>query len=36
MERVEALREKQNASGMAIEGLFQGLMMRAFCGELDH
>ena len=31
---VEALREKQRASGVEIEGLFEGLMQRAFAGEL--
>jgi len=28
--RIEALREKQRVSGLEIEGLFEGLMQRAF------
>jgi len=32
VEQVEALREKQRASGKVIEGLFEGLMQRAFGG----
>ena len=31
---IEALREKQRASGKEIEGLFEGLMQRSFCGQL--
>jgi len=31
---IEALRNAQRASGIAIEGLFAGLMQRAFGGEL--
>jgi len=32
--RIEALHEKQVASGKAIEGLFEGLMRREFCGRI--
>ena len=35
-ESVEALREKQMASGEEIGGLFKGLMQRVFCGEMIH
>jgi type I restriction enzyme S subunit len=34
VETVEALREKQAASGREIDILFSGLMEKAFCGEL--
>jgi hypothetical protein len=34
MESIEALREKQVASGIAIDGLFDGLMSGAFSWEL--
>jgi len=34
VERVERIREQQVASGKEIEGLCEGLMQRAFAGEL--
>jgi len=33
---MERIREQQVASGMKIEGLCEGLMQRAFGGELAH
>ena len=34
VERVERIRDQQVASGKKIEGLCEGLMQRAFAGEL--
>ena len=34
VERVERIRDQQVASGRLIEGLCEGLMQRAFAGEL--
>jgi len=35
VEDVERIREQQAASGRQIEGLCEGLMQRAFAGELS-